>query len=44
MLNLALVGIGNCGNQIAALAQKEANVSVACINTSENDLAILPDS
>lgn len=44
MLNLALIGIGNCGNQIAALAQKEANVSVACINTSENDLAILPDS
>lgn len=43
MLNVALIGIGNCGNQIAALAKKEADIDVACINTSENDLAILPE-
>ena len=43
MLNVALIGIGNCGNQIAALAKHEADVDVACINTSENDLAILPE-
>lgn len=42
MLNVALIGIGNCGNQIAALAKKDAGIDVICINTSENDLATLP--
>ena len=31
MLNVALIGIGNCGNQIAALAKHEADVDVASI-------------
>ena len=43
MLNVGLIGIGNCGNQIAALAKKQANIDVVCINTSENDLATLPE-
>ena len=42
MLNVALIGIGNCGNQIAALAKKDAGIDVICINTSENDLSTLP--
>ena len=43
MLNVGLIGIGNCGTQIAALAKKQANIDVVCINTSENDLATLPE-
>lgn len=42
MLKVSLIGIGNCGNQIAALAKKEGGINVACINTSENDIATLP--
>lgn len=44
MLNVGVIGIGNCGNQICCLAQKEANCEVFAINTSENDLATLPES
>lgn len=41
MLNVGVIGIGNCGNQIACLANKEAHCDVFAINTSENDLATL---
>lgn len=43
MLNVKVVGIGNCGNQIALLAHKEAHCDVFAINTAENDLSMLPD-
>lgn len=42
MLNVGVIGIGNCGNQIACLAHKEAQCDVFAINTSENDLSTLP--
>lgn len=41
MLNVGVIGIGNCGNQIASLAHKEVGCDVFAINTSENDLATL---
>ena len=43
MLNVGVIGIGNCGNQIATLAKKECDCDVYAINTSENDLATLPE-
>jgi cell division GTPase FtsZ len=43
MLTTCIIGIGNCGNQIAALAKKELDVDVIAINTSEDDLATLPE-
>ena len=33
MLNVALIGIGNCGNQIAALAKHEADVLAGIIGS-----------
>ena len=44
MLKVGVVGIGNCGNQVALLAHNEANCDVFAINTSENDLATLPST
>ena len=44
MLRVGVIGIGNCGNQIAKLAMSEADCGVLCVNTSENDLATLPES
>lgn len=41
MLNVGVIGIGNCGNQIACLAHTEAQCPAFAINTSENDLATL---
>lgn len=43
MLNVGVIGCGNCGNQIAQLAKKEADTDVFCINTSENDLSTIPE-
>ena len=43
MLKVGVIGIGNCGNQIACLAHKEAQCDAFAINTSENDLATLAD-
>lgn len=43
MLNISVVGIGNCGSQIAALAMKKLNVPVIAINSSERDIQTLPD-
>lgn len=42
MLNISVVGIGNCGSQIAALAMKKLNVPVIAINSSERDIQTLP--
>lgn len=44
MLNVGVIGIGNCGNQVARLAFTEANCDVYALNTSEDDLATLPDA
>lgn len=42
MLDVSVVGIGNCGSQVAALAMKKLNVPVLAINSSERDLQTLP--
>lgn len=44
MISIGVIGIGNCGNQIAKLATEKANIDSFAINTSENDLATLPSS
>ena len=43
MLSISVVGIGNCGSQIAALAMKKLNVPVIAINSSERDIQTLPE-
>lgn len=42
MLNVKVIGIGNCGNQVAALAHKQLKCDVFAINSSEIDLSTLP--
>nr|DAO72468.1 MAG TPA: hypothetical protein [Caudoviricetes sp.] len=42
MLSIGVLGIGNAGNQVATLALSHGIPCVA-INTSENDLAMVPD-
>lgn len=42
MLNIGVIGIGNCGNQIARLAVEQLGCPAFAINTSEDDLATLP--
>lgn len=42
MLNIGIIGIGNCGNQIAKLAVEQLGCPAFAINTSEDDLATLP--
>ena len=42
MLSIGVLGIGNAGNQVATLASSYGIPCVA-INTSENDLAMVPD-
>ena len=42
MLSIGVLGIGNAGNQVATLASSYEIPCVA-INTSENDLAMVPD-
>jgi cell division GTPase FtsZ len=43
MLNVGVIGIGNCGNQVASLChQKLTGCDVFAINTSETDLSTLP--
>ena len=44
MLKVGIIGIGNTGNQIAALAKERLGVSVIAINSSEKDLETIPDS
>jgi len=43
MLNVGIIGIGNTGNQIAALAKNELGIKVLAINSSEKDLDTLPN-
>lgn len=38
MLNVCIIGIGNCGNQIADLAFKERQIPAVAINSSTKDL------
>ena len=44
MLSVGLVGIGNAGSQVAALAQEQLKIDVLAINSSEKDLQTLPSS
>lgn len=44
MLNLGVIGVGNCGNQVCAKAAEKLAVDVLAINSSEDDLAVLPES
>ena len=38
MLNVGVIGLGNTGNQIAALAAEELKIPAMAINSSEKDL------
>ena len=42
MLNVGIVGIGNCGNQVAALANETLGVPVFVMNSSAKDLETIP--
>lgn len=44
MLKIGLIGIGNTGNQIAALAQRTIEIPVLAINSSKKDLDTIPDT
>jgi len=41
LLKLCIIGLGNCGNQIAELAKKEKNIPGIAINSSEKDLTTI---
>lgn len=43
MLRIGVIGIGNTGNQIAALAMEELKIPVIAINSSEHDLEQVPN-
>lgn len=42
MLNVGVIGLGNAGSQVAALANQKLGVNVLAINSSEKDLQTLP--
>lgn len=42
MLKVGIIGLGNTGNQVAALAQEKLKVPVVAINSSEKDLESVP--
>jgi tubulin-like protein CetZ len=44
MLKVGVVGIGNAGSQVAALAKEKLGIDVLAINSSEKDLQTIPDS
>lgn len=44
MLNVSVVGLGNAGSQVAALAMEKLGVAALAINSSEKDLQTIPDS
>lgn len=44
MLKVGITGVGNTGNQIAALAKARLDIPVYAINSSEKDLETIPDS
>ena len=43
MLKVGIIGIGNTGNQVAALAKKKLSIPVVAINSSEKDLETISD-
>lgn len=44
MLKASIIGIGNAGGQVAALAKEKLNISAVAINSSETDLSTISDS
>lgn len=42
MLEVGLIGIGNAGNQVAALAKDKLGIDVYAINSSEKDFETIP--
>lgn len=44
MLTIGVVGLGNAGSQVAALAMEQLKCDVLAINSSEQDTQTLPDS
>ena len=44
MLDVAVIGIGNTGNQVASLAMNELKIPVLALNSSEKDLETIPSS
>jgi cell division GTPase FtsZ len=44
MLQVGVIGIGNAGSQVAALAKEKLGVEVLAINSSEKDLQTIPES
>lgn len=43
MLRIGVIGVGNTGNQIAALSNEELKIPAIAINSSGNDLQAVPD-
>lgn len=43
MLKIGIIGIGNAGNQVAALAKQELAIPAIAINTSQKDLEMTGD-
>lgn len=43
MLNVGIIGIGNAGSQVAALAHDKLKIDAFVINSSENDLQTIPE-
>lgn len=44
MLNVGIIGLGNAGSQVAALAHEKLSIPAIAINSSEKDLQTLPKS
>ena len=44
MLEVGIIGLGNTGNQIAALAKERLNIPAIAINSSDTDLESIGDS
>lgn len=44
MLDVSVVGIGNAGSQVAALAADKLKIPVLAINSSEKDLQTIPET
>lgn len=43
MLNVGVIGIGNCGSQVAELAKNKLAIDAVAMNTSEMDLSMVSD-
>lgn len=43
MIRVGVIGIGNAGNQVAVLANEKLQIPVLAINSSDTDLANVPD-